>query len=82
MDYRLPSRRNGESQERGKKMNEINTLTYGEKLDRLALFIKPEFMPVTACQVDYYYQEAQENGGRVEVSRHHSISGHTELFSL
>lgn len=49
---------------------------------RLAIFIKPEFMPVNNSQLNEWILEAQNNDGYVEIPRMIALSGATEVVSL
>lgn len=61
----------------------MNTVQEVQAIEsRLALFVKAEFMPVTARQLNEWIDEAADSGGYVEIPRMIALSGHNECISL
>lgn len=60
----------------------MNTKNIDDIEARLAIFLKPEFMPVTAKQLNEWVIEAENNGGDVEIPRMMALSGAHQVISL
>lgn len=67
---------------REQKMTTIDLMSVTHIIIRLAQFIKPEFMPVNAAQVQAWCDEASNNEGYVQIPRSWAISGHSHEITL